>query len=96
MFNCKQICQDINFPVYSSTPIRPMGERAAAVVEASMAPPKAQNPQSLRLKNYWYRQIWRELFQQPPKGHSTQVVISQVTRTDGAQQRGIPASLLRG
>ena len=38
-------------------PIRPMGERAANEVITIVAPPKAQHPQPLRLKNYWHRQM---------------------------------------
>jgi len=38
-----------------------MGECAANDVVTIVAPPKAQHPQPLRLKNHWRRQIWRAL-----------------------------------
>jgi hypothetical protein len=50
------------------SPFRPMGERAIRNVITKVAPPKAQHPQPLRLKNYWRRQIWRELDQPTTEG----------------------------
>gem|GEM_PF-4273008 len=64
------VCQCMYFQVYFVPPFRPMGERATSNITLFMAPPKAQHPQPLRLKNYWRRQIWRELDQPATEGAS--------------------------
>jgi hypothetical protein len=63
-----RVCQCRFFQVYFALPFRPMGERATSNVITIVAPPKAQHPQPLRLKNYWRRQIWRELDQPTTEG----------------------------
>jgi hypothetical protein len=47
---------------------QPVSLQRSSILAKTETPPKAQHPQPLRLKNYWRRQIWRELDQPTTEG----------------------------
>jgi hypothetical protein len=47
---------------------QPVSLQRPGILAKTETPPKAQHPQPLRLKNYWRRQIWRELDQPTTEG----------------------------